>query len=447
MHQSDPAYRESLAGGYLLRWGTAADGPGLDALYGSVFGNELASGYNHHVVGYASALLSGRHPLGKPGDVALVTDAHGTIVAATILMRMAIDYAGKTLQGGRPEIVATLPEHRNRGFIRKIFGLIHARSAAYGDVFQGITGIPYYYKQFGYDYALTLGGCRVYPQSAIPQLAADQVEPFRLRKAEIDDIWQLQMLYERERVRTHDHLPMLVSSHLDATYWQWAIGDTGSHEPWVPYMIVDTNGTSVGSLGVTRVRTNEQLGVYFCNTEPHCRIDEVAGSVLRGVAALAPSVRLWEETVKPFGAVRAHLGVSHPLYTALRTLPHRVEPPYGWYIRVPAYAALIAQIAPALEKRLAQSAYAGYSGTIQVSFYRTGLTLTFARGKLSASDLERPTGEQIAFPPNVFSQLVFGIHSLEELRATYYDIWAAPEVATLMDILFPKQASWVLPLD
>ena len=42
--------------------------------------------------------------------------------------------------------------------MRKQFDVIHAVSAQRGELMQGITGIPWYYRQFGYEMALDLEG-------------------------------------------------------------------------------------------------------------------------------------------------------------------------------------------------------------------------------------------------------------------------------------------------
>ena len=446
MNPAEAAYCEMMADGYVVRWGTAADRDSLNQLYGTVFGAEVDTGFNHYVVAYVDGLLSGKHPHCSPDDFAVVTDPTGRVVAATILMRMNMEYAGAFLLGGRPEIVASYPEVRNRGFIRKIFGLIHARSEARGDVFQGITGIPYYYKQFGYDYAVTLGGAVSIPTSAIPA-TADQKEPYGLRLATKDDILQLQMLYERERSRMHERLPLLASSRIDAAYWRWAIGDTGSHEPLRPYMIVDDTGDVAGSIGLSRIRHGEEVVISFFATEPHVRLAEVYPSVLRAIATLAPTLPVWDSHSKPWSGIRAMLGVTHPLYPFLQLAHHTTSPAYGWYIRVADVPRLIGQIATVLERRLGQSGYAGYSGSVLIDFYRGGLEIVITRGRVHAQIWPGSPGAHAAYPPQVFLQQLFGIHSLQELKASHMDVRANPNATQLLDILFPKQSSWVLPLD
>jgi hypothetical protein len=418
MNHADPHYQETLKDGYILRWGTDADRASLEQLYGTVFGEEHETGFNHHVVNYVNGLLSGNHPLCSPDDVAVVTEPNGRVVAATILMRMNMEYAGTYLHGGRPEIVASYAEVRNRGFVRKIFGLIHARSEQRGDVFQGITGIPYYYKQFGYEYAVTLGGSVSVPASAIPVAPMDE-DPFSIRPAQHDDIMQLQMLYERERSRMHERLPMLATSRIDARYWRWAISGSQSHEPWKPYMIINRAGEVVGSVGLARIRGIDDMAMMFCNTEPHIRLADVYPSLLRAVFAAAQHVPTWDSRTKPCTGVRLVLGVGHPFYALVAQLPNVAHPPYAWYIRVADLVSFVGCISAVLEKRLSQSVYAGYSGNILFDFYRGGLQLTIQNGRISAQIWPGTPGAHAAYPPNVFLQQLFGIHSKSLLVRTW----------------------------
>ena len=57
---------------------------------------------------------------------------------------------------GRIEQVGTDPLYRRRGLIRKQMDVIHALSDSKGELVQAITGIPWYYRQFGYEFALDL---------------------------------------------------------------------------------------------------------------------------------------------------------------------------------------------------------------------------------------------------------------------------------------------------
>jgi GNAT superfamily N-acetyltransferase len=181
--RSGASYQRELGDGLRLRWSTAADAGRLRALYGHVFRDRPADPPDPLGDAWVVDLLSGRYPLIAPGDFALVEAADGRLVAAACLMRQAWEYGGVAIPVGRPELVASHPDYRRRGLVRRIFELLHARSAARGDLALGITGICYFYRQFGYEYALDLNGGRVVPFSAIPARRAGAAEPYRLRDA------------------------------------------------------------------------------------------------------------------------------------------------------------------------------------------------------------------------------------------------------------------------
>ncbi len=199
---ADPAYQRALGDGLVVRWSTPKDAEGLARLSAEAFRDEESDPPNNYFGNWIYDLMSGRHPLAGPGDFALVEDTRtGEIVAGAVLMRQTWEYDGIPFPVGRPEAVATKVAYRNRGLIRAIFGLLHARCDERGDLAVGITGIYYYYRQFGYEYALDLGGSWRIPISAIPALAAGATEPYTLRAATLDDLPRVMALYDRDRAQ------------------------------------------------------------------------------------------------------------------------------------------------------------------------------------------------------------------------------------------------------
>jgi hypothetical protein len=131
-------------------------------------------------------------------------------------------------------------------------------------------------------------------------------------------------------------------------------------------------------------------------------------------------------------------------------MPTTKENPYAWYVRVADVPKFIQLLAPVLERRLATSVVAGYSGELRFDFYRGGLRMVFERGTLrTVEDWRRPTwnaNEDGGFPPLVFLQLLFGYRSLDALRSAFPDVWVNDTVELLVNTLFPYKPSRVLPL-
>ena len=74
------------------------------------------------------------------------------------------------------------------------------------------------------------------------------------------------------------------------------------------------------------------------------------------------------------------LGVHHPVYEAMEDRLPAQRKPYAFYIHVPDVAAFLTQIKPALEKRLAGSIAAGYTGELKINFYTSGVRMAFEQG-------------------------------------------------------------------
>src|ERR1041384_6111836 len=114
-------------------------------------------------------------------------------------------------------MVGTDDSYRNRGLIRALFEMVHERSEAEGDLVQGITGIPYFYRQFGYEFALDLEGGRRAPVSLIPKAKEGELEAFALRPATADDIPEITAFYNRRR---HESI---VSESISRQQWLYEI--------------------------------------------------------------------------------------------------------------------------------------------------------------------------------------------------------------------------------
>ena len=152
---------------------------------------------------------------------------------------------------------------------------------------------------------------------------------------------------------------------------------------------------------------------------------------------------------EPFEVLAFALGTQHPVYrvTGDSMRPFRE---YAFYIRVPDLPAFIRRIAPVLEQRLADSVAAGYSGELQLSFYRDGLVLHFDDGRLvdvSAFDPPQDLDSGASFPDLSFLQLLFGWRSRAEIESGYPDCFTnGDQAGVLLDALFPKQPSQVWPI-
>jgi hypothetical protein len=445
---ADAGYRRDLGDGLVLRWSTAEDLERVARLYMRAFtpGTEPVSDWREHT--WTIDMFSGRHPHIGPGDFAVVEDTHtGAAVAATCLLGNRCEFEGIAFPFGRPEMVATLAEYRHRGLVRALFELIHARSDGRGDLVQGITGIPYFYRLFGYEYAATLDDGPTVYFAAVPALKPGATEPYTLRAATPDDVPLLSRLWART------HTDAAVWTVMEDEYWRWSMVGTHSAalQRWYAFLIVAADDHVVGALVIPVARWDATMSVYGPMLDDGARMTEVLPSVLRGLQTHEPLTKPERPSAGATAGAVTLRWCAPTVRAGLGDIPYLEPPdPYAWYLRVPDLPRFLRHVAPALERRLAESPYAGNSGEITLDFYRGGLRLVLEDGRLvTIEDWRRPvdTESKAGFPPLVFLQMLFGHRSLRELRGMYPDVRAAGDVAPILDALFPKRRSQLLVLD
>jgi hypothetical protein len=219
-----------------------------------------------------------------------------------------------------------------------------------------------------------------------------------------------------------------------------------------PLQIIETvEGRPVGYLAPNREIGREGYRIIELAVVEGQSLRAVMPSVMRVLRPMAEAEAAAQQ--RSVDALYFNLGREHPVFDAVPELFQKTRPPYGWYLRVADVPGFIRRVAPALEARLARSTLAGYDGELRVNEYRSGFRLVVEHGKISAVEPWRPADrkeeheeEHAGFPPLVFLQLLFGYRSLAELRAFYPDCWAQDEADVLLNALFPRANSYVVPV-
>ncbi len=444
MTSADTSLRINLGNGLILRRSTAADADALADFNKMVHRDSGVVEPDEGIAAWTRDLLCGDHPTFAVNDFTLVEDtATGRIVSSLALISQTWTYDGIPFGVGRPELVGTAPEYRRRGLVRAQFDVIHRWSAERGELVQAITGIPYYYRQFGYEMAMALGGGRAAAAALMPRLKEGEVEPCRGRPAVAADEPFVMAVYREAAQRSR------VTCVRDETQWRYELlGKRALNVNRLEWSIFeDTAGEPVGVAGCSPMLWGTTLGVQALELWPGASW-LVAPSILRW-ARTTGEAKAAAET-KTLEKVYFSLGAGHPFYKVTRDRLPEERPSYAWYLRVPDLPAFVRRIAPALERRLARSVAPGHTGELKLSFFRDGLRLVFDAGRIAVVEQWTPShddGGAAGFPGLTFLQLLFGYRSVEELQAAFPDCWVAgDEPRALLEALFPKQSSNFWPV-
>jgi hypothetical protein len=403
--------------------GTPGDIERLAAFNGHVHGDDLVARMTRGLLYH--------HPHTHPAEWPYVEDqSTGEIVSALCLIPWAWRYENVALKAGEMGIVGTSDAYRHRGLIRALHGYFKGLLSSGEYHLSQIQGIPYFYCQFGYEYALPLeGGWQIRPDQIPAELPQD-AQGFRFRLATPDDLPALAQWYDDASTRDLD-----ISAARDRETWCYLLNQqahTQSGAEW--WLVVDAEDNAVGYVRVAAFGFGTGLIV-----EESSRLSHAAA-----VAALSHLKTLCVQRGKPY--IRLSASDTSPVVRAARAWGAHSEGRYAWQIHLPDVAHLLRRIAPVLERRLAASAFAEWSETIVINMYREAVELRVNGGLITGVEAVgiRPwEGQSINIPPLLVAPLVLGYRSREELHAAYPDVGIWGQSAYLIDVLFPKMTAFI----
>lgn len=397
------------------------------------------------VANWTLDMISGKGPAVNANDFLVVEDTHtGQIVSSSCLISQTWAFEGIPFKVGIPELIGTHPDYRRRGLVRKQLDILHQWSKARSELVQAIGGIPYYYRQFGYELALNLYGGRSGYKANLPTLKADEVEPFTFRRAYVEDIPFLMSAYNRGCQRS------MVYSCWDKDYWLYEL--TGKREYNLDrrdiYIIIDEQSQPVGFVAVPPIKWRDNSVTTVYELAPGYSWSAVTPSVARFLWKKGEEQA--EKQKFPQERFGFALGDSHPAYDVLGSCLPQVQKPYAFYMRVPDLQAFFHQISPILEQRLTHTSFENYSGEVKLSFFLYGIKFVIDQGRISEI-IQLPLGTlsdaTASFPGLTFLQLLFGLRSMDELEYAFIDCSSKNlESRNLINTLFPKKTSrlWVI---
>jgi GNAT superfamily N-acetyltransferase len=371
-------------------------------------------------------------------DVTVVEDTTtGRIVSALFLIPQVWSYAGVPLEVGQPELIATLPDYRRRGLVRAQFDVIHDWCRARRQVWQFIAGIPWYYRQFGYTYALDL------PSRPVVWLGEPPAAPteFTMRPATPADVG---FLAELEAAATSGTMlgPLRGTGGFTLELARRTDSAVASE-----ILVIESGTAALGYVAYDRRLVRGLASLRALELRP-------ATNWLGPVAAVVTHLHHWVRN-HPDGPGRGIRFALPDGHAARRCAATRLGAPppgsYGLYVRVPDLLAFLRAIAPVLEGRLASSPAVAWTGDLRIDLYREGVQLRFDEGRLAAIESWRPQadggepGADVSIPCDEFLQLLLGNRTIQDIERMTADCLLETDTGVLLlDVLFPRMllATW-----
>ncbi|TET11025.1 MAG: GNAT family N-acetyltransferase [Candidatus Thorarchaeota archaeon] len=359
----------------------------------------------------------------------------GIIVSAASAIPSVWMYEAIPLSNLELGWVGTLKEYRRKGLVRALYTHFEEILQRNEYHISTIMGIPYYYRQFGYDFIL--------PMDRTVQLRVDQIpvpknearESIVFREASRDDIPNLMRLYDEHNSK------MLVHAARTKDLWELQERFHREFEQEFKTMVLERDDRVVGyfRLCVRGEKKQAPRGLWLSVMESSITtFDDVLQTLqyLRTRAAEANTCRI--DLAGP---------AVNNLCRVAQNLGGHVDIGWKYQIRIPNMTRFLEQIRPALESRFIGTMFEGLTRELAINTYEHCYILSFVNGKLApVKDIGmQEVGEYRNFraPPNDLVRLVLGDYNTEELRSQNIDFIVSKELKPLVETLFPKKNSFI----
>ena len=339
------------------------------------------------------------------------------VLSTAVVFPGQLRFGDVTMVAGAIEFVATSEEAEGQGLVRRILDDIHVTASTRGEMMQWIVGITYFYRRFGYEYAIPVDGMHLFAAAEVPPIP----DGWSVRAAAHEDIAAL--------ARAQESFSRAAEVSITATKWVWDIYRRSPN-----YEVIVAEGPGGPAFG----------RIYSWDDDRYLT-DIVAQSTNAAAALLnaAGDDGQWDVSAMSRPGARRFLEELAPWI-----------PSYdAYYLRVADPVALLEAIRPVLSRRLAASSESRLEGNGLISLYGSSIRFTYDGKRVGPMRREGGVPGPISeggsgVAPDQIVSLILGPLGAAGLAELHPDINLG-EQEELMQTLFPPQTcdvhSWVVP--
>ncbi len=346
----------------------------------------------------------------------------GETVAALILIPQTWAMDGVELRVAEMGCVATRPDHRRRGLQRILNDAFDRYAAEHGFDLCALAGIPFFYRQFGYEYAVDLDHSTTLDANRIP----DTENSLEARPFSEDDVEAASAMLDEVQSRYYVSCPRTrgvwlmqhrTSHYNGEPFKAVALTAGGELKAYVRYSVDASNGVLVlKETGLESPRYTEQVLAYIGAA---CRANGLKKVNSRQFYGDEPT-----RTMVDLGGVSVT--------------------PYAWQVKVLDHLGLFRKLAPLLESRLRESSYGCLCETLNLNFRKFNIEMTVKKGKIVCVERGVDCRDRtIGLNPYVLPQQLLGYRSVSELEAAYPDFRIRDTHRPLLEAMFPRRPGYI----
>ena len=343
------------------------------------------------------------------------------IVSSITLMPLEWNFNGIPIPICEMGLVGTLPKYRNRGFMGIMNKLYEDIMRQEGYLLSVIRGIPYYYRRFGYEFALNLDERILLNKSQVP---SRKLEMISFQKATKQDLAFIKSIYNKEQES------FFVTNRFNSDNFMYKFMNDDFDDNFLSTFLIKIKGKPISffSIGMSYDNVAFSLIVPEVNEESMIKILQY--------------VKILNEKKEQ---IVFHVNSDTKFAQYICSIGGKRDLGYGWQIRIPNIKEFLQAISPVLEQRIERSSYKGLSQDIVISDYREIFTLRFKNGKVEDIEVKKgypfPGSCDVQIPSSTLIKLLLSDKTFEEIKYILKDSILKPGSEKLIKILFPKKPS------
>ncbi len=330
--------------------------------------------------------------------------------------------------------VGTLEEYRQKGLVRILNSYFEEMLDRGKYHISTIQGIPYFYRQFGYDFVIPMEPCVFLRLGQIPS-KPEGVNLREIREAKSNDIDELMELYNLE------HRDLLLSTKRTESIWELQEKFRKEYDREFQTCIVERDGNIEGYFR-TWIEGNPKK-------DPQRSTLVVSENSISVFDAVMTTLYHLKEKATNLGVNQVRIiGPKHNnLLKLARDLQGVFQPWWKYQIKIPDLTRFLKQIRLVLEKRIKNTMYSRLNRIININTYRECISIEFVSGKIrSIKNIGFQDGQEysdIRSSKEDFVRMVLGQYSREEINEYQIDFLVRLSLRTLFETLFPKKESHI----
>ena len=341
------------------------------------------------------------------------------VVAGLVLIPQRWSIDGAEFKVAEMGCVGTRPEYRRRGLQRILNTEFDEYVAENGYDLCVLAGIPYFYRQFGYQYAVELDYLTVIDLDKLPNETYLTTRPFRA--SDIDTAQRL----------------------LEETQREYMVHSIRTKEIWMMQQETGTYGAD--PFNATVILEGDKVVAYYRwwpeKKEKTLMVRELAQS-----GDMSPQIAATiRREAEKLGLVKLKTKLGHidAFSRYLKGLGAELNKPYAWQVKLVNPKGFLEKLGPVLERRLENSEFKGLTDELRMNFWKYAVSVRFEDGKLVSVE-EIPEAKRIlGMNPYASIQLFLGYHTREELEYMNPDFYIRDGYDKLIDTLFPRKPGYI----